>query len=54
MEAYKAILESLAEAESILFYQTDDPFHGDKIKEMQQTIKAMIKDFNILTGATLN
>jgi hypothetical protein len=54
MEAYKAILEALSEAECVCYYQTDDTEHGNKIKEMQQTLYKMIQEWHDLTGATLN
>ena len=54
MEAYKAILEALAEAECITYYQTDDPKHGDSIKEINNELKQIIKKWHDLTGATLD
>lgn len=54
MEAYKAILEALSEAECITYYQTDDPKHGDSIKEINNELKQIIKKWHDLTGATLD
>lgn len=53
MDENKAILESLAETESILYYAKSDNPYKEQIEAMQETLHDFIKSWHELTGATL-
>jgi hypothetical protein len=54
MEAYKAILEALSEAECITYYQTDDKEQGYYIRKMNRELRKMIEEWHKRTGVTLD
>lgn len=54
MSENKAILESLAEAECILYYAKDDNPYKEQIDAMQELLHDMIQSWHNLTGATLD
>lgn len=53
MDENKAILEALAEAESILYYAKDDNPYKEQIDAMQELLHDLMKSWHELTGATL-
>jgi len=53
MDENKAILEVLAEAESVLYYSKDDNPYKEQIDAMQELLHDLIKSWHELTGATL-
>ena len=52
-EENKAILESLADAESILYYAKDSNPYKEQIDAMQELLHDLIKSWHELTGVTL-
>lgn len=52
-EENKAILESLADAESILYYAKDDNPYKEQIDAMQELLHDLMKSWHELTGVTL-